>query len=99
MPSWKIKVPAVQNVIVPMIYTGPVVGIELEGTVFAGETAKVMVDWRVGAGVKLFKHWQLQASYNIPLQNNMTFTAKPIEVVGECHAKAKYWKITFGYCF
>ena len=99
MPSWKINIPAVKNIVVPMIYTGPIIGFELEGTVFAGETQKVLVDWRVGAGFKLFKHWKLDTSYSFPLQNTMTFSAKPIEQVGECHAKAGYWKVTLGYCF
>lgn len=95
--KYKLKLPALSNIIAPYFFTGPSFSILASKRVFDDLKArKCDVAWNVGLGVELIKHLQVGASYGI----GMTTPFKYIGVEGATIPKKNnYWTVTAAWLF
>ena len=96
---YKFGLPLVGKVISPYIFTGPSFSFLTSGTAIseAARSSKTDIAWNVGAGLQLFTHLQIGASYGF----GMTKALKLINVnsTGQIDAKNSYWTVTAAWLF
>ncbi len=98
--KYKIGLPVVGNIVAPYIFTGPsfafLTSKKAVSEFFEKNTCDIA--WNVGAGVQLFKHLQIGASYGF----GMTKVVKNIKTDFEganIDGKNRYWTITAAWLF
>lgn len=98
--KWKISIPVISNVIKPYLATGPSFAFLVSKNDFKEfiEEKKCDVSWNFGAGVELFNHLQIGASYGIGLTKAME-TIKVVDDMPTIEGKNRYWTITAAYLF
>jgi hypothetical protein len=98
--KYKIGLPIIGKIVSPYVFTGPSFSFlaSKKAITEAYENKSVDVSWNVGAGLQLFSHLQIGASYGFGLSN----TIKAINTessVTEIDGKNKYWTVTAAYLF
>lgn len=108
--KWKIGIPAVKNIISPIIYTGPdfLFALNKQATMKYIDTKTCEIGWNVGIGVELLQHLQIEAGYCFGLNNVMQYhdfdgmLSSDIVVVTNLkhlNAKKNYWTVSVAYLF
>jgi hypothetical protein len=98
--KWKIGIPAVGSLLTPYIFTGPEFSFltSKKAITEAWNNKSVNVSWNIGAGVQLFSHLQIGASYGF----GITKAAEKIGV-GDTNVsidgKTNYWTVTAAWLF
>ncbi len=98
--KYKIGLPVVGNIITPYIFTGPSIAFLTSSKAISAvwESAKFDVSWNIGAGVQLFSHLQIGASYGF----GMTKLAKSLVndiTPADINGRNRYWTITAAWLF
>lgn len=101
--KYKINLPVVNNIVRPMIFTGPTFAFKLDKSVFNNiKTKTCQVGWNIGLGVEFFKHLQIAGGYTIGMNNVLKFTGGNIPGLGSINdvkLKNNYWTVTAAYLF
>lgn len=97
--KWKFNIPLINKIVRPFALTGPTFSILTSGRNI-GDTwrnRKFDTSWNFGAGVELFSHVQVAASYSV----GMTKALKTIGVTGtsDINGHNRYWTVTAAYLF
>lgn len=92
--KYKLGIPVVH----PYIFTGPSFAFKLSGDDNVLKTKTFQCAWNIGAGVELFSHLQIGASYGFGL-NNIMEHALDINTTEKFKIKNNYWTITAAYLF
>lgn len=98
--KWKINIPAVNKIVRPFITTGPSFAF-LVSKKDASEffkNKKCDIAWNFGAGLELFSHVQVSASYGLGMTKALE-TLKVTEEMPTIEGKNKYWTIAVAYLF
>lgn len=97
--KYKIGLPVVGKIITPYLFTGPSFAFLASSRAIneAWKSNKFDVSWNVGAGVQLFSHLQVGASYGF----GMTKLAKHVVGAngGDVNGKNRYWTVTAAWLF
>lgn len=97
--KWRISIPVINKVIRPYLLTGPDFAVLMSKRAITDgvRNRKFDTSWDFGAGVELFSHLQVGASYGI----GMTKALKAVGVTGsgEVAGRNRYWTITAAYLF
>lgn len=87
---YRLAVPGVEHIVAPVVFTGPNISVILSDSKLKtpGEE-KTKLSWDVGAGVDLFKHVRLTASYGIGMKKAMDvigrdYDEKPVAGKDQC---------------
>lgn len=77
---YRLAIPAVEKIVAPIVFTGPNISLVVkdDSKIKDPEDSRARLSWDVGAGVDLFKHVRLTASYGIGMN-------KVKELVGKEH--------------
>lgn len=102
--KYKIGIPAIGSLVSPYIFTGPNFGFLLSKKKFANliERKNCDVSWNVGAGLQLFSHLQIGASYGFGINKavGINNAADMIGVSSQLiEAKSNTWTVTAAYLF
>lgn len=97
--KWKFNIPLINKIVRPFALTGPTFSILTSGRNI-GDTwrnRKFDTSWNFGAGVELFSHVQVAASYSV----GMTKALKAIGVTdtSDINGHNRYWTVTAAYLF
>ncbi|MDE5800074.1 MAG: porin family protein [Paramuribaculum sp.] len=97
--KWRISIPVINKVFRPYLLTGPDFAVLTSKRAITDgiRNRKFDTSWDFGAGVELFSHLQIGASYGI----GMTKALKAFGVTGsgEVAGRNRYWTITAAYLF
>lgn len=97
--KYKIGLPVVGKIVTPYLFTGPSFSFLTSSRAIseAWKSNKFDVSWNIGAGVQLFSHLQVGASYGF----GMTKLAKYVVDAqgGNVNGKNRYWTITAAWLF
>ena len=97
--KYKIGLPVIGKIVTPYLFTGPSFAFLTSGRAIseAWKSNKFDVSWNVGAGVQLFSHLQVGASYGF----GMTKLAKHVVGAqgGDVNGKNRFWTITAAWLF
>lgn len=92
--KYKLGIPVIH----PYIFTGPSFAFKLTGDDNVLKTKTFQCAWNIGAGVELFSHLQIGASYGFGLNNIMEHVID-INTTDKLKIKNNYWTITAAYLF
>lgn len=97
--KWKMNIPVINNIVRPYLFTGPT---------FSFLTGKKNIEnafrnrgfdtsWNFGAGLELFKHLQVGASYSL----GMTKALNRFDITNTADIEGhnRYWTVTAAYLF
>ena len=74
---YRLAIPGVEKVVAPVVFTGPNISVLLSDKKLEVEgESKTRLSWDVGAGVDLFKHVRVTASYGIGMKKAMNVVGK-----------------------
>ena len=94
--SYSLKVPGAAKILVPYAFTGPNFSLLFkEAEASNMENSKTSMSWDIGAGVELFNHLRVSASYGIGISKSM-------EIVNDnatTTSKDNNWTISATYLF
>lgn len=99
--KWKLGLPVVGKIFAPYIYTGPDFAFLASKTAItdAWKSHKVDVSWNVGAGLELFSHLQVSATYGI----GITKLSHAVGITGSSNdaisGKNNNWTVTAAWLF
>lgn len=98
--KWKINIPAVNKIVRPFLTTGPSFAflVSKEDAKEFFKNKKCDIAWNFGAGVELFSHVQVAASYGLGLTKAME-TVKLGDDMPTIEGKNKYWTLSVAYLF
>lgn len=101
--KYKFNLPVVNNIVRPMLFTGPTFAFKLDKSVFKSiQTKTCQIGWNVGLGVELFKHLQIAGGYTIGMNNVLKLTGNNLPGIGSVNTvkiKNNYWTVTAAYLF
>lgn len=96
--KWKLALPGLRKLIIPMAYTGPSFTIKLDDSTFQGlSTKKFEAGWGTGLGVELVEHIQIMGGYTFGI-NNIANAALNTEFTN-LDIRHNYWTITAAILF
>jgi len=97
--KYKIGLPVVGKIVTPYIFTGPSFAFLTSGKAIseAWESNKFDVSWNLGAGLQLFTHLQVGASYGW----GITKIAKHVVGAngGDVNGRNRFWTVTAAWLF
>ncbi len=105
--KYKIGLPLIGKIVTPYVFTGPSISVLASKKAIenAIENKSVDVAWNVGAGLQLFSHLQIGASYGFGMTNTIQTVSSytgldtsDIELT-EIEGKNNYWTITAAWLF
>lgn len=98
--KYKMNIPVVNNIVRPMLFTGPTMAVRLDNSIVDNVKAKRMQwGWNVGLGVELVKHLQICGGYTIGINNVVDKTFRDVNVTNDVKAKSNYWTVTAAWLF
>lgn len=100
--KYSLSLPALNNLLKPMVYTGPVMSLKLDKSTFEDiKSRTVQLGWNVGVGLELFKHLQISGGYTFGINNVVKYipTIKDQVELVDLKAKNNYWTVTAAYMF
>lgn len=98
--KYKIGLPVVGKIISPYIFTGPSFSIlaSKREITDAYRNKAFDVAWNVGAGLELFSHLQVGASYGFGMNKTVEWIGKGVQA-NPIEGKNNYWTITAAWLF
>lgn len=97
--KYKFEFPAVASIVAPYIFTGPSFAFRLSGNDNWLKTKTFQPSWNVGAGVELFRHLQIGASYSFGISNIYKAVVADGGVSDNIKLRNNYWTVTAAYLF
>jgi hypothetical protein len=106
--KYKIGLPLIGKIVTPYVFTGPSISVLASKKAIenAIENKSVDVAWNVGAGLQLFSHLQIGASYGFGMTNTVQAvsnylgdTSNSTSSLTEIEGKNNYWTITAAWLF
>lgn len=96
---YRLAIPGVEKAVAPVVFTGPNLSLVFsDKKLMAAGEDKTRLSWDVGAGVDLFRHMRLTASYGIGMKKAMNVVGK--EYSGNAvKGKDNCWTISASYLF
>lgn len=96
---YRLSLTSLERIFAPYIFTGPSFSILFnENAPTNYKNSKTYLSWDVGAGVELFRHLRLSASYDIGISKAMEYIDK--EYDGQhIEGKDRHWTINAAYLF
>ena len=95
---YRLAIPGVDRVVAPVVFTGPNISLLVKDNKDLDCEDRARLSWDVGAGVDLFKHLRVTASYGIGMKKAMEcigkeYDGKPVEGKDHC------WTVSAAYMF
>lgn len=99
--KWRLGLPLVGKIITPYVFTGPDFAFLTSRRAInaAWRNKSVDVAWNVGAGVQLFSHVQVGASYGFGITKLSRMTGLTGNDAPNIQGKNSYWTVTAAYLF
>lgn len=96
---YRLSLPRVEHVVAPYVFTGPDFSILFDENAPSNfENRRTRLSWDVGAGVDLFTHLRLSATYGLGISKAMEYIDR--EYTGErVNGKDKYWTLNAAWLF
>jgi len=99
MVRYRLPLPALERIVAPMVFTGPSFSVLFDDNADTGwESHKTSTSWDVGAGVDLFRHIRLTASYSLGLTRAMSYTSSD-QNASEVKGKDRLWTLNLALLF
>jgi len=96
---YRLALPAVEKIVAPYVFTGPNISILFKEKVPTNiDNSKTSLSWDVGAGVDLFSHLRVAASYSIGMSKAMEYVNKEY-TGGTVIGKDRLWTVSAAYMF
>ena len=96
---YRLSLTSLERVFAPYIFTGPSFSILFSENAPANyKNSKTYLSWDVGAGVELFRHLRLSASYDIGISKAMEYIDREYEG-RRIQGKDRHWTINAAYIF
>lgn len=97
---YRLAIPTVERYVAPIVFTGPNISLLVkdDSKIKSPDNSKTRFSWDVGAGVDLFKHLRVTASYGIGMKKAMEVIGKEYEG-GHVEGKDHCWTVTAAYMF
>lgn len=97
--KWKINIPIINKIVRPYVLTGPSFAFLTSKKAIneAFKNRSCDVAWNVGAGVELFTHLQVGASYGFGMTK--AFSATGLTNNADIDARTRCWTVTAAYLF
>lgn len=97
---YRLSIPGVERVVAPVVFTGPNISVKVKsvGKLENPEEERTRFSWDVGAGVDLFKHMRLTASYGIGMKKAMEVVGRDYKG-GHVEGKDHCWNVSASYLF
>lgn len=98
--KYRFGLPVVGSFLAPYIFTGPSFGILASKTEInnAYKNKSFDVSWNIGAGLQLFSHLQLSASYSLGISKTLEKVSN-ITSGPEIDGRNNYWTVTAAWLF
>lgn len=99
--KYKIGLPVVGKIITPYLLTGPTFSVlaSKRDINSAFRNRRFSTAWNIGAGVELFSHLQVSASYGIGMNRMIESTGNTAVAGSDLDSKSNYWTITAAWLF
>ncbi|MFI3239779.1 MAG: outer membrane beta-barrel protein [Bacteroidales bacterium] len=98
--KWKMSIPAVNNILAPMIFTGPCFSVLLSEAENAWKSKTFDTSWDIGAGVELFSKLQVSVAYSLALSNALDLNDTEFaDLYSDIDLKNNFWTINLAYIF
>ena len=96
---YRLSLPNVEHVVAPYVFTGPDFSILFDENAPSNyKNRNTRLSWDIGAGVDLFTHLRLSATYGIGISKAMQYIDQ--EYTGErVNGKDKYWTVNAAWLF
>lgn len=96
---YRLSLTSLERIFAPYIFTGPSFSILFnENAPTNYKNSKTYLSWDVGAGVELFRHLRLSASYDIGISKAMEYIDKEYDGL-RIEGKDRHWTINAAYLF
>lgn len=96
---YKLSLPKVEHIVAPVVFTGPSFSILFnENAPTNYKNSKTFLSWDVGAGVDLFRHLRVTASYGIGMSKAMSFIDRDF-TGSTVEGKDRCWTLCAAYMF
>ena len=96
---YRMGIPSVERIIAPYIFTGPSFSFLFkEDAPSDYNNSKTYVSWDIGAGVDLFRHIRVSASYDIGISKAMSYFDREYSG-GHIHGKDRHWTLNTAFIF
>lgn len=96
---YRLSLPAARKIVAPIVFTGPSFSVLFKDDAPTKlENSKTYLSWDVGAGVDLFKHLRLTASYSIGMSKAMEYIDREY-TGGKVQGKDNHWTISAAWMF
>ena len=97
---YRLAIPGVERYVAPIVFTGPNISVIVkdDSKIKCTDDSRTKLSWDVGAGVDLFKHLRVTASYGIGMKKAMKVVGQEYEgdhVEGKDHC----WTVSAAYMF
>lgn len=97
--KYKFGLPVVNNLLSPMIFTGPSFAFKFGDENDIIRTESIQYSWDFGVGIEVIKHLQIQAGYSLGLNNILKKTDLVHNATDDIKLKNNCWTITLAYLF
>ena len=95
--SYRLEAPGVAKLLIPYTFTGPNFSLLFKQDEASNlENSKTSISWNLGAGVELFRHLRVSASYGIGLTKSVEMLTEDATKSG---CKDNCWTISATYLF
>ena len=96
---YRLTLPAVEKIVAPYVFMGPNFSILFKDNAPTSiNNSKTCMSWDVGAGVDLFKHLRVSATYGIGMSKAMQYIDKEYDG-GVVNGKDKHWTLSAAMLF
>lgn len=100
--KYRLSLPAIKNVVMPYVYTGPNAAIRLGGNSSNFKSANAQWGWDLGLGLEVIKRLQVSAGYTFGINNvarQVFANTSTVNVVSGVKVRNNYWTINVAYLF
>ena len=97
---YRLAIPGVERYVAPIAFTGPNISVVVkdDSKIKLADDSKTKLSWDVGAGVDLFKHLRVTASYGIGMKKAMKYIGQEYEG-GHVEGKDHCWTVSAAIMF
>lgn len=96
---YRLTLPTVERIVAPYVFTGPNFSILFQDDAPTSiNNSRTCTSWDVGAGVDLFKHLRLSATYGIGMSKAMQYIDREYDG-GVVNGKDKHWTLSAAWMF
>ena len=96
---YRLTLPKVERIVAPYVFTGPNFSILFKDDAPTSiNNSRTCTSWDVGAGVDMFKHLRLSATYGIGMSKAMQYIDREYDG-GVVNGKDKHWTLSAAWLF